>query len=68
MPDIVLTRRRVLAWLGGLGLAALIPGCADEGDSAAPTATIRTATRSAPRSVIETLSRLFPACVLLSDA
>jgi protocatechuate 3,4-dioxygenase beta subunit len=45
MPDTVLTRRRVLAWLGGLGLAALIPGCADEGDSAAPTtATTTTAT------------------------
>ncbi len=39
MPDTALTRRRVLAWLGGLGLAALIPGCADDGDSAAPTTT-----------------------------
>jgi protocatechuate 3,4-dioxygenase beta subunit len=37
VPDPVLTRRRVLAWLGGLGLAALLPGCADDGDSAAPT-------------------------------
>ena len=46
MPDIVLTRRRVLAWLGGLGLAALIPGCADEGDSAAPTATTTTTSGS----------------------
>ena len=42
MSDPVLTRRRVLAWLGGLGLAAVIPGCADEGDSAAPTATTTT--------------------------
>ena len=44
MSDRVLTRRRVLAWLGGLGLAAVIPGCADEGDSAAPTATTTTTT------------------------
>jgi protocatechuate 3,4-dioxygenase beta subunit len=39
VSDTVLTRRRVLAWLGGLGLAALIPGCADEGDSAGQTTT-----------------------------
>jgi protocatechuate 3,4-dioxygenase beta subunit len=38
MSDSRLTRRRVLAWLGGVGVAALIPGCADdEGDSAATT-------------------------------
>jgi protocatechuate 3,4-dioxygenase beta subunit len=43
VSDLVLTRKRVLAWLGGLGLAALLPGCADEGDSAAPT-TAATAT------------------------
>jgi protocatechuate 3,4-dioxygenase beta subunit len=42
MSGPALTRRRVLAWLGGLGLAALIPGCADEGDSAAPAATTTT--------------------------
>jgi protocatechuate 3,4-dioxygenase beta subunit len=46
----VLTRRRVLAWLGGLGLAALIPGCADEGDSAAPTTT-ETTTETRPTTV-----------------
>jgi protocatechuate 3,4-dioxygenase beta subunit len=44
VSDLVLTRSRVLAWLGGLGLAALIPGCADEADTAAPTATAATAT------------------------
>lgn len=33
----IFTRRRVLTWLGGLGLAAVIPGCSDKGDSAAPT-------------------------------
>ena len=42
MSDLVLTRRRVLAWLGGLGLAALLPGCANDGDSAAPTAAATT--------------------------
>lgn len=46
MPDIVLTRRRVLAWVGGLGLAALVPGCANDGDSAAPTTTATTSTRA----------------------
>jgi protocatechuate 3,4-dioxygenase beta subunit len=50
MPDPVLTRRRVLAWLGGLGLAALLPGCADEGDSAAPTTT-RATTATTPTTV-----------------
>jgi protocatechuate 3,4-dioxygenase beta subunit len=46
--DIVLTRRRVLAWLGGLSLAALIPGCANDGDSAAPTTTAATTTGTTP--------------------
>jgi protocatechuate 3,4-dioxygenase beta subunit len=32
-----ISRRRVLGWLGGLGLAALVPGCADEGDSTSAT-------------------------------
>jgi protocatechuate 3,4-dioxygenase beta subunit len=45
VSDLVLTRRRVLAWLGGLGLAAFMPGCADdEGDSAATTARSATTT------------------------
>jgi protocatechuate 3,4-dioxygenase beta subunit len=47
VSDMVLTRRRVLAWLGGLGLAALIPGCADEGDSAAPSTTTAATTTTA---------------------
>ena len=38
-----LSRRRALAWLGGLGLAALVPGCADD-DAAAPTTTTGAAT------------------------
>jgi hypothetical protein len=33
---IPLSRRRALAWLGGLGLAAVIPGCADDDPSTAP--------------------------------
>lgn len=44
MSDLVVTRKRLLAWFGGLGLAALIPGCADETDTAAPTTTAATAT------------------------
>jgi protocatechuate 3,4-dioxygenase beta subunit len=43
VPSTRLSRRRLLGWLGGLGLAALIPGCADDESSdtpaAAPTAT-----------------------------
>jgi protocatechuate 3,4-dioxygenase beta subunit len=30
------TRRRALAWLGGLGLAAVLPGCADDEPAATP--------------------------------
>jgi protocatechuate 3,4-dioxygenase beta subunit len=53
VPDIVLTRR-VLAWLGGLGLAALIPGCADdEGDSAATTAAASTATTATTETTVD---------------
>jgi protocatechuate 3,4-dioxygenase beta subunit len=36
VSDQRITRRRVLAWAGGLGLAALIPGCADDDESAGP--------------------------------
>ena len=53
MPDIVLTRRRVLAWLGGMGLAALIAGCADEGDSAAPTATTTAPTTATTGTTVD---------------
>ena len=37
-----LSRRRALAWLGGLGLAAILPGCADDEQAAAPTTTAAT--------------------------
>jgi protocatechuate 3,4-dioxygenase beta subunit len=43
----LLSRRRALAWFGGLGLAALVPGCADDeapGAGAATTATTATTT------------------------
>jgi protocatechuate 3,4-dioxygenase beta subunit len=33
-----LTRRRALVWLGGLGLAAVLPGCADDDPVATPPA------------------------------
>jgi len=39
----LLNRRKALAWLGGLGLAAVVPGCADD-DPAATPATSSTAT------------------------
>jgi protocatechuate 3,4-dioxygenase beta subunit len=51
MADTGLTRRRVLAWLGGLGVAALIPGCADDGDSLAPTTTAAATTTRAETTV-----------------
>ena len=34
-----LSRRRALAWLGGVGLAAVLPGCADDEPAAAPSTT-----------------------------
>jgi protocatechuate 3,4-dioxygenase beta subunit len=34
--DVPLSRRRALAWLGGLGLATVLPGCADDKPAAAP--------------------------------
>jgi protocatechuate 3,4-dioxygenase beta subunit len=46
MDDVRLTRSRVLRFLGGLGLAILIPGCADD-DDAAPFADATTTTTTA---------------------
>jgi len=37
---VTLTRRRALAWLGGLGLAAVLPGCADDEPAATPTTSV----------------------------
>ena len=34
-----LSRRRLLAWAGGIGIAALVPGCAGDDEPAPPTAT-----------------------------
>ena len=39
-----LTRRRALAWVGGLGLAAALPGCADDDPAATPPASTATGT------------------------
>jgi protocatechuate 3,4-dioxygenase beta subunit len=39
-----LSRRRALAWLGGLGLAAVVPGCADDNPAATPETTAATST------------------------
>lgn len=35
--DLRLSRRRLLAWAGGIGIAALVPGCAGDGDPAPAT-------------------------------
>jgi protocatechuate 3,4-dioxygenase beta subunit len=51
--DITLTRRRVLAWLGGLGVAALIPGCADDESDSAATTTATTATTAATETTVD---------------
>ena len=37
--DLQLSRRSVLGWLGGLGLLALLPGCADDNPSSSPPTT-----------------------------
>ena len=67
MPEssLPLTRRRIIAWAGGLGLAAFVPGCSDDdGDdtSAAPTApaTTETATTTRTQSTVD--------CVLMPES
>jgi protocatechuate 3,4-dioxygenase beta subunit len=40
MDGVTLSRRRALAWLGGLGLAAVVPGCADDDPGATPTTSV----------------------------
>jgi hypothetical protein len=55
VPSTRLNRRRVLGWLGGLGLAVLIPGCADDESSSSPaaaTTTEATTTTSTPSYVL----------------
>jgi protocatechuate 3,4-dioxygenase beta subunit len=48
VDDLRLTRSRVIRLFGGVGLAVLIPGCADDDDTAAPPAgTTTTATTTA---------------------
>jgi protocatechuate 3,4-dioxygenase beta subunit len=48
-----LTRRRVLAWLGGLGVAALIPGCSDDESDSAATTTSTAATTSITETTVD---------------
>jgi protocatechuate 3,4-dioxygenase beta subunit len=45
-----LSRRRALAWLGGLGLAAILPGCADDEPDAASTTTTAAGTNTSAAS------------------
>jgi protocatechuate 3,4-dioxygenase beta subunit len=60
MDDFRLTRARALQFLGGLGLAVLIPGCADDDDSAAPPAGTTTTTTT-------TAATTSPDCVLTPE-
>jgi Dioxygenase len=60
VPSTRLSRRRVLGWLGGLGLAALIPGCADDESSSSPAAATTSATE-------ETTATTAPDCVLTPE-
>jgi hypothetical protein len=53
-----LSRRRVLAWAGGVGLAALLPGCA--GDEGASDTTAAASTSTAGTTPI-------PDCVLTPE-
>lgn len=54
-----MTRRRALQLAGGLGLAALVPACADDADSADPTTTAAAGT--------ETTTTANPDCVLMPE-
>jgi protocatechuate 3,4-dioxygenase beta subunit len=58
-----ISRKRFLAWAGGLGLAALLPGCGDNapGDGAA------TATDAAPTTAAATTSTATVDCVLTPE-
>jgi protocatechuate 3,4-dioxygenase beta subunit len=58
VPSTRLSRRRVLGWLGGLGLAVVIPGCADESSSSPAAATATTEEATATTS---------PDCVLTPE-
>jgi protocatechuate 3,4-dioxygenase beta subunit len=60
VPSTRLSRRRVLGWLDGLGLAALIPGCADDESSSSPAAATTTTTE-------ETTATTAPDCVLTPE-
>ena len=57
-----LTRRRVLGWAGGLGLALVVPGCADDDSSDGSAA----ATTTAPTTT-STPATTSPDCVLTPE-
>jgi protocatechuate 3,4-dioxygenase beta subunit len=60
MDEMRLTRKRVLGWVGGLGLAVLIPGCANDDSSEGSAA----ATTVAPTTTAATTT---PDCVLTPE-
>lgn len=55
-----MTRRRALAWVGGLGLAAFVPGCGEESSSGEPAPAASTTTAETTTAVGATT----PDCVL----
>jgi protocatechuate 3,4-dioxygenase beta subunit len=56
VPSTRLTRRRVLGWLGGVGLVVLLPGCADDESSSGPAA--------ATTTTDDTTATTAPDCIL----
>jgi protocatechuate 3,4-dioxygenase beta subunit len=54
MPDLEqpFSRRRALLWAGGLGIAALLPACADDDGGSAPAASAPTGTGAAADCVL----------------
>ncbi len=62
MTDLPITRRRALQWAGGVGIAAFVSACADDGGSAAPatpTTSAATSTTTAPAASAD--------CVLMPE-
>jgi hypothetical protein len=58
----------VLGWLGGLGLAVLIPGCADDEEpSSGPAAATATTEEATTTTTEDTTATTTPDCVLTPE-